>query len=231
MRGVTRLQLSPSILTADFGRLADEIAAVSPHVDWFHLDVMDGHYVDNLTFGPSTVAAVREATDRPLHVHLMITDPAKYAPAFAGAGAARVSFHPEVTDDPQGVIETIRGAGAGPGIAVHPDVDLTAARTHLDDLEVVLMMTVRPGFGGQKFLPEVVPKIAQAREMVDEAGANADIEVDGGVNLSTVNDAVGAGAAIIVAGSAVYDGVDATAAAKRMRERLDMLGETVSDGS
>jgi ribulose-phosphate 3-epimerase len=222
--GPGRLLLSPSILTADFGRLADEIATVSAHVDWFHLDVMDGHYVDNLTFGPSTVEAVRRATDRPLHVHLMITDPAKYAPAFVDAGAARVSFHPEVVDDPPAVIEVIRGAGAGAGIAVHPDSGLDHAATHLAALDVVLVMTVRPGFGGQRFLHEVVPKIAAAREMVDRAGGNADIEVDGGVNLDTVDEAVSAGAGILVAGSAVFDGVDAAAAAKRMRERLDSLG-------
>jgi ribulose-phosphate 3-epimerase len=222
---VKRLLLAPSILTADFGRMGEEIATVSPHVDWFHLDVMDGHYVDNLTFGPSTVEAVRRATDRPLHVHLMIEDPAKFAAVFARAGAARISFHPEVVDDVQAVIGVIRDAGAGVGIAVHPDVGLDHARAHLDDLEVVLMMTVRPGFGGQKFLEQVVPKIAEAREMVDGAGANADIEVDGGVNLSTVDAAVAAGGDILVAGSAVFDGVDPAAAAKRMRERLDMLGQ------
>jgi ribulose-phosphate 3-epimerase len=222
---MTRLQLAPSILTADFGRLGEEIATVSPHVDWFHLDVMDGHYVDNLTFGPSTVEAVRRATDRPLHVHLMIEEPARYVPRFVEAGARRVSFHPEVTDDVAGVIGGIRAAGAGVGIAVHPDVGLEHARAHVGDLDVVLMMTVRPGFGGQKFLDHVLPKIAEAREMVEGAGANADIEVDGGVNLSTVDDAVQAGAEIIVAGSAVFDGVDPAAAAKRMRERLDMLGQ------
>lgn len=223
---MSKLRLSPSILTADFGRLAEEIASVAGIVDWFHLDVMDGHYVDNLTFGPSTVEAVRAACDNPLHVHLMITDPAKYAPAFAAAGAARISFHPEVTEDPGAVIEAIRGAGAAPGIAVHPDVGLDAARSYLADLEVVLMMTVRPGFGGQKFLEDVVPKIAEARAMVDGAGANADIEVDGGVNLSTVDGAVAAGGEILVAGSAVFDGVDAPAAARKMRERLDILGHS-----
>ena len=224
---MTRLQLAPSILTADFGRIADEIASVAPYVDWFHLDVMDGHYVDNLTFGPSTVEAVRGACDRPLHVHLMITDPGKYARRFVESGARRVSFHPEVVDEPQAVIEEIRGAGAGAGIAVHPDVGLDAARSYLDDLEVVLMMTVRPGFGGQKFLEEVVPKIEAARKMVDDSGANADIEVDGGVNLSTVESAVAAGGEILVAGSAVFDGIDAPAAAQKMRERLDALGSEV----
>ena len=225
-RRMKRLRLAPSILTADFGRLADEVASVAGIVDWFHLDVMDGHYVENLTFGPSTVAAVRRACDNPLHVHLMITDPGRYAAAFAEAGARRISFHPEVTDDPGGVIEAIRAAGAGPGIAVHPDLDLTAARRYLGDLEVVLMMTVRPGFGGQKFLEDVVPKIAEARAMVDDAGVDADIEVDGGVNLSTVDKAVAAGGEILVAGSAVFDGVDAPAAALRMRERLDKLGQS-----
>jgi ribulose-phosphate 3-epimerase len=223
---VSGLRLSPSILTADFGRIAEEIASVAGIVDWFHLDVMDGHYVDNLTFGPSTVEAVRAACDNPLHVHLMISEPAKYAAVFAKAGATRISFHPEVAADPGAVIETIRAAGAGAGIAVHPDVGLDAARRYLGELDVVLMMTVRPGFGGQKFLEEVVPKIAEARRMVDDAGANADIEVDGGVNLATVDRAVAAGGEILVAGSAVFDGVDAPAAARKMRERLDILGQS-----
>ena len=220
-----RLQIAPSILTADFGKLADEVRSVEEHVDWFHLDVMDGHYVDNLTFGPSTVAAIDRATDRPLHVHLMITDPAKYAGVFAEAGADRISFHPEVVPEPAQVVEAIRSAGAGVGIAVHPDVPVTVIQDHLDAVQVVLMMTVRPGFGGQSFLNDVVPKITEASHLLQEAGRDADIdiEVDGGVNLQTVDKAVAAGGQILVAGSAIFDGQDAPAAARRLRERLEML--------
>lgn len=219
------LQIAPSILTADFGRLADEVRSVEEYVDWFHLDVMDGHYVDNLTFGPSTVAAIDRVTERPLHVHLMITDPAKYAGVFAEAGADRISFHPEVVHDPSEVVDVIASTGAGVGIAVHPDVPVAVVADHLDDVQVVLMMTVRPGFGGQNFLDDVVPKITEASHLLQGAGRDADIdiEVDGGVNLQTVDRAIAAGGRIVVAGSAIFDGVDAPAAAKRLRERLDMI--------
>jgi ribulose-phosphate 3-epimerase len=221
-----KLRLAPSILTADFARLGEEIEAVAPYVDWFHLDVMDGHYVDNLTFGPSTVEAVRRACDLPLHVHLMITDPQKYSPAFADAGAGRISFHPEVTDNAGEVIESIRALGVGVGLAVHPDAGMEAVERHLESLDVVLIMTVRPGFGGQSFLDEVLPKISEARKLVDERAARAEVEVDGGVNLSTVNRAVSAGGEILVAGSAVFDGTDPAAAARRMRRRLEELERT-----
>ncbi|MDQ3941253.1 MAG: ribulose-phosphate 3-epimerase, partial [Actinomycetota bacterium] len=174
---MSRLQLSPSILTADFARLGEEVAAVAPFVDWFHLDVMDGHYVENLTFGPSTVEAVRRSCDRPLHVHLMIEQPEKYVGAFVDAGADRISFHAEVSAAPDDVIAEIRSSGAGAGLAVHPDVGLDRVIPYLGELDVVLMMTVRPGFGGQAFLQEVVPEFERARSLVDSGGHRAEIEV------------------------------------------------------
>ena len=218
------LQLSPSILTADFSRLGEEIQSVTPYVDWFHLDVMDGHYVSNLTFGRSVVEAVRASCELPLHVHLMVSEPHKFIEEFAAAGATRISFHPEVTADPSAVIAAIRAAGCGVGLAVRPGSLLHFVAKHLHELQLVLMMTVEPGFGGQAFMEHVVPKIGEARKLLQDEGAVADLEVDGGIRLSTLDRTVAAGANIVVAGSAIFDGVDAPAAARALRARLDELG-------
>jgi len=224
-----RISLAPSILTADFARIGDEVRSVADIVDWFHLDVMDGHYVPNLTFGPSTVDAINRSCENPLHVHLMISDPYRYAPEFASAGADRISFHPEVVADPGAVIDQLEALGVGAGLAVHPDVPLGRIAPYIERLDVLLMMTVRPGFGGQKFLGEVVPKIADANRLIRETGARADLEVDGGVNASTIDQVVDAGVDIVVAGSAIFNGVDAPAAAKKLRERLDVLARTSAE--
>lgn len=226
MTAARRLQIAPSILTADFTRLGQEIAPVVPFVDWFHLDVMDGHYVENITFGPDLVAAVRRVSDLPLHVHLMISEPLRYARRFVAAGARRVSFHPEVVDDVASAIRQVRDEGAEVGLAIHPDVPLASVERHLDEVDEILVMTVRPGFGGQKYLWEVVPKIAEARRLVEAGGSAAEIEVDGGVNAETVTSAVEAGAGILVAGSAIFDGVDPPGAARRLRDTLDALEGT-----
>jgi ribulose-phosphate 3-epimerase len=218
-----KLRLAPSILTIDFAHLGDKIRLVEPHVDWWHLDVMDGHYVPNITFGPTLVGAIRASTSLPIHVHLMISDPVAYAEAFRSAGADRISFHPEVVADVGEAVKAVAATGAGVGMAIHPDVPVGVAGEHLEALDVLLMMTVRPGFGGQAFLDEVVPKISQAKSMVEEGGFRADIEVDGGVNLSTVDKAVRAGGDILVAGSAIYDGSDPVGAATRLRQRLKEL--------
>jgi ribulose-phosphate 3-epimerase len=218
-----RLQLSPSILTADWARIGEEIESVVPYVDGFHLDVMDGHYVENLTFGATMVKAVRRSCDLPLHVHLMITDPWKYAAGFVEAGADRITFHPEEVEDAATVIAGIHELGAGAGIAVLPDGKLGAVEQNLGDVDVVLMMTVRPGFGGQGFLREALPNVLRVRSMIQEQGSSADIEVDGGVKLPTLDAAVGAGGNILVSGSGIFDGVDAPAAARSLRHRLDQL--------
>ncbi|MDQ3878714.1 MAG: ribulose-phosphate 3-epimerase [Actinomycetota bacterium] len=217
------LKLAPSILTADFARLGPDLQSVSEWVDWFHLDVMDGHYVENITFRPTVVEAIRKVVDQPLHVHLMISDPPRYVEWFARVGADRISFHPEVVEDVRAVIDQIRAAGAQPGLAVHPDVGIDRIAPFISDIAVVLMMTVRPGFGGQSYLDHVTPKIAEARALVEKTGSDADIEVDGGINLTTVDRAVHAGAEIVVAGSAIFDGRNPPAAARRMRERLEVL--------
>lgn len=222
-----KIQISPSILTADFARLGEDVAAVAPHVDQFHLDVMDGHYVPNLTFGPDVVAAIRRHTDLPFNVHLMIEEPLKYAERFAAAGADRITFHPEVVEDVAQAIAAVRSTGTGVGLAIHPDVKLESVREHLGDVDVILVMTVRPGFGGQSFLSEVVPKIAAARREVEENGLSADIEVDGGVNTSTVEQVLEAGADIVVAGSAIFDGKDAPAAALKLRRKIENSGAMI----
>ncbi len=210
------LVLAPSILSADFGRLAEEIRTVEPAVPWIHVDVMDGHYVPNLTIGPPVVKGIRAATDRFLDTHLMISDPRTYAPQFVAAGSDSVTFHPEVDDDPLDLVHRLHEDGAKVGVALKPAHEVSTIHALLPHVDLVLVMTVEPGFGGQSFMPEVVPKVAELDAWRREHGASFRLEVDGGIAEDTVAETVRAGADTFVAGSAVFRHDDRVAAVERI---------------
>lgn len=213
-----QLRLAPSILSADFARLADELATIEPIADLVHVDVMDGHYVPNLTIGPAVVAALRKVTDKPFDTHLMIDDPRTYAPQFVAAGSGSVTFHPLVDDDPRGLIDLLHDQGAEVGIAVKPQERLEQFEPLLAAVDLLLIMTVEPGFGGQSFMPEVLPKVERAAALRDRHGHGYAIEVDGGIAPDTVGRAVEAGADTLVAGSAVFKHQDRVAAGRAILE-------------
>ena len=200
-----RPHISASILNADFGRLGDEVRrADAGGVDSIHLDVMDGHFVDNLTMGPVVVEAVRPATSLPFHAHLMISNPLAYADRFADAGSDLIVFHVEAQDDPDAVIEAIERAGKRPGIALNPETAGDAVHPYLERVDLLLVMTVHPGWGGQSFIADVLPKMRALRDQIDRRQLPVQIGVDGGVNLDTIGDAHGAGGEVLVTGSALY---------------------------
>ena len=202
------LRIAPSILSADFARLADEMAELADTVETLHVDVMDGHYVPNLTIGPPVVKSIRAATDRFLDCHLMIADPRTYAPQFIDAGADSVTFHPEVEDDPRELIERLHEQGAQVGVAVRPHQPLSLVEELLGDIDLLLVMTVQPGFGGQAFMDDVVPKIAEAHRWRVDHGARFRLQVDGGITTDTIAETVRAGADTFVAGNAIYGKAD-----------------------
>lgn len=198
-------QISASILNADFARLGEEVRrADAGGVDSIHLDVMDGHFVDNLTMGPVVVAAIRAHSALPFHSHLMIDNPLAYAPRFAEAGSDLIVFHVEADDDPDEVIRAIEGAGRRPGIALNPESPAEAVHRYLDAVDMVLVMTVHPGWGGQSFIAEVLPKLRALRAEIDRRGLAVEIGVDGGVNLGTIGAAHAAGGDVLVVGSGLY---------------------------
>jgi ribulose-phosphate 3-epimerase len=215
---MTTIKIAPSILSADFSRLKDEIQAVeAAGADWLHVDVMDGHFVPNITIGPVVVESVRKVTRMPLDVHLMITDPDKYAPEFIKAGADWVSIHPDTTPDPSATLQRIRELGARPSIAENPDVSPEQVVGCLPDIDMILMMTVFPGFGGQAFIPDVLPKIERVRETIDERKLSVVVEADGGIKVDNIDRVVRAGAEIIVSGSGIFKSADYAATIRQMR--------------
>jgi len=199
------MKIAPSILSADFSRLKDEIQAVeAAGADWLHVDVMDGHFVPNITIGPVVVEWVRKVTKIPVDTHLMITDPDKYAPEFIKAGADWISIHPETCGNLNAMLRKIRELGAKASIAVNPDVPLGRVEHCLADIDMILMMTVFPGFGGQAFIPDVLPKIAEVRKLIDQRKLPVLIEVDGGIKADNIERVVRAGAEVIVSGSGIF---------------------------
>lgn len=214
------IKIAPSVLSADLGALVKDIEKVEDSADWLHWDIMDGHFVDNLTFGPQIVSNVREKSRLFFDVHLMITNPARFIPKFIKAGADLVTFHAEVVDDLRPNIQTIKAAGIKAGVAINPPTSLDKIYPVLEEIDVVLIMTVNPGFSGQGFIYEVLPKIEELSKIITQRNLNLDLEVDGGINLDTAYEVVKRGANALVAGSFVYQSQQGPEEAIRsLRER------------
>jgi ribulose-phosphate 3-epimerase len=215
------VQMAPSILSADFARLAEEAAAVAGVADWLHVDVMDNHFVPNLTLGLPVVESLLKHTGLPLDCHLMIEDPDRWAPGYAEAGARNVTVHVEAATSPVRTLREIRSAGARAGLAFNPGTAVEPYADLLREADMLLLMTVEPGFGGQTFLDLVLPKLRRARELVSRSGCDVWLQVDGGVGEQTIERCAEAGADVFVAGSSVYGSDDPAAAVRALRAQAE----------
>lgn len=223
------IRLAPSILSANFAALGDDIRAVEEAgAHLLHVDVMDGHFVPNITIGPPVLRSIKKVTRLPLDVHLMISDPDKYIPAFVDAGAAILTVHAEATVHLDRTLNFIRSHNVGVGVSINPATPVAAVEQVLGLVDMLLIMSVNPGFGGQEFIPYTLDKIRQARALITEKGHRCVIEVDGGVNMDTMQSVVKAGAQVIVAGSAIFHAVDPARKVKEMLEMAATLGYDAS---
>ncbi|MGI9584060.1 MAG: ribulose-phosphate 3-epimerase [Acidimicrobiia bacterium] len=217
----TQAKIAPSILAADFAALGDAVAAVSSHVDLLHVDVMDGHFVPNISIGPPVVASLSDATSLYLDCHLMITDPVRYLEALSLAGASGVTAHIEAIPDPSAFFSMAADLNVDPGLVLNPPTPVEAVVPFLDQCKKIVVMSVHPGFGGQTFISDSLDKIAQLREFIDSSALTTDIEVDGGIDLHTVGQARSAGADILVAGTAIFGAENPAEAVGAIRDMMN----------